>query len=228
MTTWQEWEAELAGRLAAASPDERVVFAVGVAERLMRAEEALPAHEQAEYALGLRPMLNALWEAALGNPSGFGEIKHGLGEYLLSEYCHNDGQHGPGDADEPAAAAVLHTAVAYLFGAGESVSRVSSRAVEAADARLDADARLNAGDERANAGDSGSGDGDSGDGDGDSNAVDPDEVRTAEVRRQLRDLALIGQYGASLRHARLGLDIDTSARLHRALRVPLSSVEADA
>ena len=135
MTTWQEWEAELAGRLAAASPDERVVFAVGVAERLMRAEEALPAHEQAEYALGLRPMLNALWEAALGNPSGFGEIKHGLGEYLLSEYCHNDGQHGPGDADEPAAAAVLHTAVAYLFGAGESVSRVSSRAVEATASR---------------------------------------------------------------------------------------------
>jgi len=71
------------------------------------------------------------------------------------------------------------------------------------------------------------GDGD-GDGDGDSNAVDPDEVLTAEVRRQLRDLALIAQYGASLRHARLGLDIDTSARLHRALRVPLSSVEADA
>ena len=187
MTTWQEWEAELAGRLAAASPDERVVFAVGVAERLMRAEEALPAQEQAEYALGLRPMLNALWEAALGNPSGFGEIKHGLGEYLLSEYCHNDGQHGPGDADEPAAAAVIHTAVAYLFGAADPIAVVGSRGVEAAGERL--------------------------------NAV-------AELRRQLRDLALIGQHGASLRHARPGLDPDASARLHRALRVPLSTLEA--
>ncbi|MGQ4364091.1 hypothetical protein [Streptomyces sp. SAS_272] len=228
MTTWQEWEAELAGRLAAASPDERVVFAVGVAERLMRAQEALPAHEQAEYALDLRPMLNALWEAALGNASAFGEIKHGLGEYLLSEYCHNDGQHGPGDADEPAAAAVLHTAVAYLFGAGESVSAVSSRAVEAADARLNADARLDRGG-RVDAGDSKAADGKAADGKAaDGDAAVPDEVLTAEVRRQLRDLALIGQHGASLRHARLGLDIDTSARLHRALRVPLSSVEADA
>ncbi|MDX5566972.1 hypothetical protein PYK79_32300 [Streptomyces sp. ID05-04B] len=200
MTTWQELQAEVADRLAAASPDERVVFAVGVAERLMRAQEALPAHEQAEYALGLRPTLNALWEAALGNMSAFGEIKHGLGEHLLSEYCHNDGQAGPGDADGPAAAAVLHTAVAYLFGAGDPIQVVSSRAVEAAGERLPT---------------------------GDSNAVDPDEMLIAELHRQVRDLTLIGQHSASLRHARLGLDIDTSARLHRALRIPLSTVGTD-
>ncbi|MER6560218.1 hypothetical protein ABT300_21285 [Streptomyces sp. NPDC001027] len=187
MTTWQELQAEVADRLAAVSAGERVVFAVGVAERLMRVQEALPAPERAEYAVGLRPMLNALWEGALGNASAFGEIKHGLGEHLLSEYCHNDGQAGPGDAHEPAAAAVLHTAVAYLFGAGDPIRVVGGCAVEAAG-------------ERANA--------------------------VAELRRQLRDLALIGRHGASLRHARPALDPDASARLHRALRVPLSTVGA--
>ncbi|AVV40492.1 hypothetical protein C6376_02690 [Streptomyces sp. P3] len=212
MTTWQELQAEVADRLAAASPDERVVFAVGVAERLMRAQEALPAHEQAEYALGLRPTLNALWEAALGNMSAFGEIKHGLGEHLLSEYCHNDGQAGPGDADGPAAAAVLHTAVAYLFGAGDPIQVVSSRAVEAAHERANAGERLPTGERSPT---------------GDSNAVDPDEMLIAELHRQVRDLTLIGQHSGSLRHARLGLDIDTSARLHRALRIPLSTVGTD-
>ncbi|MEH0546848.1 hypothetical protein QA802_28315 [Streptomyces sp. B21-105] len=202
MTTWQELQDEVADRLADASPDERVVFAVGVAERLMRAQEALPAHEQAEYALSLRPMLNALWEGALGNASAFGEIKHGLGEHLLSEYCHNDGRTGPGDADEPAAAAVLHTAVAYLFGTGDPIPVVSSRAVEAADEHPHT---------------------------ADGTAADRNEkTLTAELQRQLSDLTLIRQHSASLRHARLGLDIDTSARLHHALRTPLSTTEPDA
>lgn len=201
MGTWQELEAELANRLAKASPDERVVFAVGVAERLMRDQEALPADEQAEYTLGLRPLLNALWEAALGNPTAFGEIKHGMGEYLLSDYCHNDGQDGPGDADEPAAAAVLYTAAAYLFGTSDLASVVSSRAVEAVDERLNTD---------------------------DSYADDPDGFLAAELHRQLHDLALIGRHSKSLRHASLGLDIETSARLHRVLRIPLSSIDAGA
>jgi hypothetical protein len=199
MAAWRELDAEVAGRLEQASPDERLVFAVGVAERLMRGQEALAADERAEFTLGLRPLLNALWEAALGNSAAFGEIKHGMGEYLLSEYCHNDGQDGPGDADEPAAAAVLHTAAAYLFGTGDLAATVSGRAVEAVDERLNTD---------------------------DGYADDPDEVLAAELRRQLRDLELIGRHGGSLRHAGLGLDIETSARLHRALRVPLSSIEA--
>ncbi|MFF1543848.1 hypothetical protein [Streptomyces sp. NPDC058291] len=200
MKSWQEWGAELADRLADASPDERIVFAVGVAERLMRAEEALPEGDRAEYALELRPMLNALWEAALGNQTAFGEIKHGMGEHLLSEYCHNDGQDGPGDADEPAAAAVLCAAAAYLFGSGDLASVVSSRAVEAADQRSNRE---------------------------DGHADDPDGALTAELRRQLQDLALISRYSASLRHASLGLDIETSTRLHRVLRIPLSSTESE-
>ncbi|MET7654711.1 hypothetical protein [Streptomyces sp. NPDC005486] len=201
MATWRELEAELASRLAHASLDERVVFAVGVAERLMRVQEALPGDEQAEYTLGLRPLLNALWEAALGNPAAFGEIKHGMGEYLLSDYCHNDGPDGAGDADEPAAAAVLHTAAAYLFGAGDLATVVSGCAVEAADERSTTV---------------------------DGHADAPDEVLAAELHRQLQDLALITRHSGSLRHAGLGLDIETSTRLHRELRIPLSSGEAGA
>jgi hypothetical protein len=166
----------------------------------MRTHEALPVREQAEYTLGLRPLLNALWEAALGNPTAFGEIKHGMGEYLLSEYCHNDGQNGPGDADEPAAAAVLYTAAAYLFGTSDLASTVSSRAVEAVDERLTTE---------------------------DGYAGDPDGVLAAELHRQLHDLTLIGRHATSLRHASLGLDIGTSSQLHRVLRIPLSSIEAE-
>ncbi len=199
MASWQELDAEVASQLAQASPDECFVFAVGVAERLMRAEEALPADERTEYALGLRPLLDALWEAALGDTTAFGDIKRGLGAYLLSEYCHNDGQDGPGDADEAAAAAVLCTAAAHLFGNSGLASVVSGRAVEAVDERLNRH---------------------------DSHADDPDRVLAAELRRQLRDLDLISRHSASLRHAGLGLDIETSARLRQALRVPLSSVEA--
>lgn len=196
MTGWRELAAEVTVRLGNASAEERVVFAVGVAERLMQAQEALPVHEQAEFTLSLRPLLNALWEASLGDSAAFGEIKHGMGEYLLSEYCHNDGQDGPGDADEPAAAAVLHTAAAYLFGT-DLASTVSGRAVEAVDERLNTE---------------------------DGHADDPDEVLTVELRRQLHDLDLIGRYSGALRHASLGLDIETSSQLHRVLRIPLSSI----
>ncbi|MEU2619651.1 hypothetical protein ABZ642_16170 [Streptomyces sp. NPDC007157] len=197
MATWQELEAEVASRLTRASVDERVVFVVGVAERLMRAQEALSADEQAEYTLSLRPLLNALWEAALGNSAAFGEVKHGMGEYLLSEYCHNDGQDGPGDADEPAAAAVLYAAAVYLFGTGDLASVVSSRAIEAVDDRWNRE---------------------------DTDTDAPDEVFASELHRQLRDLDLISRHSGSLHDARLGFDVESSAQLHRVLRIPLSSI----
>ncbi|MBD2898279.1 hypothetical protein amrb99_72460 [Actinomadura sp. RB99] len=194
---WQELDAAVAAKLSAASVDERTVFAAGVAERLLQAHEALPAEDQRAFTIGLRPLLNAVWDAALGDQTAFQAIKHALGTYYLSEFCHNDGQDGPGDADEPAAAAVLYAAEAYMHGCVDFAVCISGRAVEAMDELLN---------------------------EGDIDADDPDEVLADELRRQLRDLDLISTYSRQLRHARSGLSVDTTARLNDTLRPLLSRV----
>jgi hypothetical protein len=195
---WQELDAAVAVKLAAASVDERTVFAAGVAERLLQSHEALPAEDQRAFTMGLRPLLNAVWDGALGDQTAFQAIKQALGAYYLSEYCHNDGQDGPGDADEPAAAAVLYAAEAYMHGCVDFAVCVSGRAVEAVDEFLN---------------------------ENDGYADDPDEAIADELRRQLRDLDLISTYSGKLRNARLGLSIDTTVRLNETLRPLLSQVD---
>jgi hypothetical protein len=197
---WQDLSISVAERLAAASWDERGVFAAGVADRLMSWHEALPEDEQAPFTMSLRPLLDAVWEGVLGDSTAFTEVKRGVGEYLLSEYCHNDGQDGPDDADDDAAAATLYAAKAYLFGCGDFAGAVSDRAVGAIDQALE---RLADEDEE--------------------DVPDLDEALVAELRRQLRDLDLIANYSAELRHAHLGLPIETTDRLRAELRPALSN-----
>lgn len=192
---WKELDASVAGRLATASEGERAVFAAGVAQRLLQAHEALPAREQREFTLGMRPLLDAVWAGALGDATAFGAIKRGLGAFYVSDYCHNDGENGPDDADEPAAAAVLHAANAYVHGCGDFAVFASGRAVEAVD-ELARDAE--------------------------DFADDPDELLAEELRRQLRDLDLIAPHATELRRARFGLDLATVAALRTALQPPLS------
>jgi hypothetical protein len=203
MDTWQELSALAAERLMAASSGERGVFAAGVAERLMSWHEALPEDEQAPFTVSLRPLLNSVWDGVLGDSTAFSAVKRGVGEYLLSEYCHNDGQDGPDDADESAAAATLYAALAYLFDCQEFALSTSSRAVEATDERLEYLAEQEDGEL----------------------ADDTDEALASELRRQLRDLDLIARYAKDLRHSGLGLPIDTTIRLGVELRAPLSSRE---
>ncbi|MFJ4853678.1 hypothetical protein [Streptomyces sp. NPDC088730] len=203
MDTWQELSALVEERLKAVSSGERGVFAAGIAERLMSWHEALPEDEQAPFTMSLRPLLNSVWEGALGDSTAFSVVKRGVGEYMLSEYCHNDGQDGPDDADESAAAATLYAAHAYLFACQEFAVWNSNRAVEAIDQHLQCLAEQEE----------------------DELPVDMDEALTSELQRQLRDLDLIARYSKDLRHAGLGLPIDKSIRLRVELRAPLSSRE---
>ncbi|PWS49846.1 hypothetical protein DLE01_21730 [Streptomyces sp. FT05W] len=203
MDTWQKLSARVEERLKAVSSAERGVFAAGIAERLMSRHEALPENEQAPFTVSLRPLLNSVWEGVLGDSTAFSAVKRGVGEYILSEYCHNDGQDGPDDADESAAAATLYAAHAYLFTCQEFAVWNSNRAVEAIDQHLQYLA------EQAE----------------DELPVDTDEALTSELQRQLRDLDFIARYSKDLRHAGLGLPIDTSIRLRVELRAPLSSRE---
>ncbi|PAK22397.1 hypothetical protein CJD44_35645 [Streptomyces sp. alain-838] len=199
MDTWQEVSASVEKRLTAASPGERKVFAVGIAERLMSWHEALPAEEQAPFTMGLRPLLNSLWEGVLGDTTAFTAVKRGVAEYMLSDYCHNDGQDGPDDADEHAAAATLYAAHAYLFGCNDFAVWASQRAVDAIDQHLENLAEQ------------------------DEDLPEPDEALLAELQRQLRDLDLIANYSKDLRYSSTGLPIDTSIRLRVELRTALSS-----
>lgn len=198
MDTWQELSALVEERLKAISPGERGVFTAGIAERLMSWHERLPTDEQAPFTVGLRPLLNSVWEGALGDSTAFSAVKRGVAEYMFSEYCHNDGQDGPDDADESAAAATLH---AYLFGCHDFATWTSRRAVEAVDQHL---AFLAEQEE-------------------DDLVPDSDEALTSELQRELRDLDLIANYSKDLRHSSMGLSIDTSIRLRVELRAPLSS-----
>ncbi|MET7365978.1 hypothetical protein ABZS61_09125 [Streptomyces sp. NPDC005566] len=183
------------------SSGERGVFAAGTAERLMGRHEALPKEEQASFTISLRPLLNSVWEASLGDSTAFTAVKRGVAEYMLSDYCHNDGQDGPDDADENAAAATLHAAHAYLFECRDFAVWVSRRAVDAVDEHLQ---YLTEQDE-------------------DADIPDLDEATVAELQRQLRDLDLIANYSKDLRYSILGLPIDTSIRLRVELRAPLST-----
>lgn len=137
MDTWQKLSGLVEERLKAASSGERAVFTAGVAERLMSRHEALPKDEQAPFTVSLRPLLNSVWEGVLSDSTAFSAVKRGVGEYLLSEYCHNDGQDGPDNADESAAASTLYAAHAHLFGCQEFAVWTSSRAVEAIDQHLE-------------------------------------------------------------------------------------------
>ncbi|MFF2515924.1 hypothetical protein [Streptomyces sp. NPDC058086] len=166
MDTWQELSALAEKRLKAVSSCEHGVFAAGVAERLMSWHEAPPEDEQAPCAVSLRPLLNSVWEGVLGDQTAFSAVKRDAAEYMLSEYCHNDGQDGPDDADEFAAAAALHAAHAYLFRCREFAIWTSNRTMEAIDQRLQYLA----------------------DQEGDDHLPDPDEALAAELQRQLRDL----------------------------------------
>lgn len=200
MDTWQELSALVEERLKSVSSGERRVFAAGVAERLMSWHEALPADEQAPFTLSLRPLLNSVWEGALGDSTAFSTVNRGVAEYMLSEYCHNDGQDGPDDADESAAAAALYAAHAYLFGCQDFAIWTSMRAVEAIDQHLQYLAEMEE----------------------DELPVDTDEALASELRRQLRDLDLIANFSKELRYSSTGLPIDTSIRLRVELRAPLS------
>ncbi|MEV7931254.1 hypothetical protein [Kitasatospora sp. NPDC088264] len=201
MDTWQELSVLVEERLKAASTSERGVFAAGVAERLMNWHEALPEDEQAPFTVGLRPLLNSVWEGVLGDTTAFSAVNRGVAEYMLSEYCHNDGQDGPDDADESAATATLYAAHAYLFGCYDFAHWTSRRAVEAVDQHLEYLAEQEE----------------------DELVPDTDEALASELQRQLRDLDLIANYSKELRYSSTGLPVDTSIRLRVELRTPLSN-----
>lgn len=97
MSLGQELSASVRRRLTDMTDGQQAMFACAVAERLLSRHEGLPAERQWEFTVSLRPLLDADWDMACGDQTRFTVLKQGLGEFYLSEYCHNDGQDGPGE-----------------------------------------------------------------------------------------------------------------------------------
>ncbi|WP_422743833.1 hypothetical protein ACN27B_05990 [Micromonospora sp. WMMD754] len=193
MTDWQTLSEQVRSRVLAASAGTAVAFAAVTAERLIRLDpRRLP------FTQSLRPLLDLVWRAAAGDQTAFKPIAVALGEFYLSEYCHNDGQDGPDDADDDPAAAILFAAECYLHAEPAFAVHVAGRAIDAADHRVELASEGRAGDEAVD--------------------VDPEDAMVAEVRRQRADLDALAPYATTLSRARFGLPVDEGERLLAALR----------
>jgi hypothetical protein len=189
MTLWQELSASVRERLRSMNDGQQSMFACAVAERLMQRHEALPEEDRRPFTLTLRPLLDACWSMACGDQTRFSAIKQALGEFYLSDYCHNEGQTGPDDADECAAAAVLLAAHFAMHGCAQFAVWAGLRGEEASDnAGWDSDGELD-------------------------EDTHEDELVHVELRRQLQDLDLIDRYADELKYVRNGRDTATIDRL---------------
>src|SRR5690349_10997648 len=98
------------------SQDSRKAFATIVAERRMRAHEALPAGAQDPYVLSWRPTLDAVWCGLERNPEAFSEVSRAVAAFYLSPQRHDDGQDGPQDADNSTVSTAYFASMEFMHG----------------------------------------------------------------------------------------------------------------
>jgi hypothetical protein len=126
-------QAEFVSRLARLSPTARKGFALACAERLMKWHERLAKPEQRPFTLGWRPVLDVMW---LGMEGQCEEAPHrvnqALEEFHASPFDHDEGQDGPDDADEDAAAACICAAECFVKGDALFACGSASRAIDLA------------------------------------------------------------------------------------------------
>ncbi|MEV0330350.1 hypothetical protein AB0H63_28415 [Micromonospora echinospora] len=191
MTDWQTLSEQVRSRVLAGNAGTAVAFAAMTAERLMRLDpQGLP------FTQSLRPLLDLVWRAAAGDQTAFKPIAVALGEFYISEYCHNDGQEGPDDADDDPAAAILFAAECYLHAEPRFAAYVAGRAIDDVERRMDLASEDYTGDE----------------------AIDADAAMAAEARQQRADLDALARYATNLSRARFGLPADEREHLLAALR----------
>ena len=109
----------------------------------MRWHERLPAREQRPLTLGWRPVLDEIWYGLghRGQQSGH-RVREALARFHASPYDHQDGQDGPDDADEDAAAASIYAAECFASGDAQPAEGAAGRAVDLAFRIADEELRL--------------------------------------------------------------------------------------
>lgn len=195
MRDWQVLGDQVRARIQGVDGGTAVAFAAITAERLMRLDE-----QRQPFTESLRPLLDLVWRAAAGDQAAFKPIAVTLGEFYISEYCHNDGQDGPDDADDDPAAAILYAAECYFHGMGLFAVLVASRAIDAANYRAEHASESYAGDGHLDF------------------EATAEIAMAAEARQQLSDLDALMPYAAQLSRARLGLPVHEHEQLLAHLR----------
>jgi hypothetical protein len=177
---------EILQRLHRLSPPARAAFAAGCAERLMRAHERLPESKQRPFTIAWRPVLDATWIALTTTAAeALHRVERTLAEFHASPFDHSDGQDGPPDADEDAAAASILAAECLATGDALAASYAAGRAVDVAFDVADAELQLDPNDFTW-------------DPNSDLMPLAQEAMHPAvqgELRRQLNDLALLEQQG---------------------------------
>lgn len=111
---------------------QRTAFAAATAERLLGAHERLPPTRQPPYTLGWRPLLDAVWRGLAGDHQAFYDVSAAVAIFHLSPQHHIEGPEGPDEADDDAVAAVLFTALSFLYGCADFAEWTAGRGTDAA------------------------------------------------------------------------------------------------
>ena len=127
---WVDELEKIHQRLEQFTEEQRKIFALGCAERVMRFHESLPVENQREYSLTWRPILDLMWDGFTGEKERVDtQVKAALEAFTLSQYYHDDGQEGPDDADEDSAAASIYAVQCYVSGEVKPAYEASRRAI---------------------------------------------------------------------------------------------------
>ena len=188
---------EVTSRLADVDRGTAVAFAAITAERLMRMDP-----RQRPFTRSLRPLLDLIWRGAAGDPAAFKPVAVALGQFYISEFCHNDGPSGPDDADDDPAAAILYAAECYMHGLPHFAILVANRGIEAADDWV----QLAAGYRRYD-------------------YAESEAATAAEARRQIATLAALTPLAKQLSRARGGLSAVESEHLKAQLQQLVAATE---
>jgi len=127
---FQEVRQRQRGLLDAMPHQQRAAFAAAVAERLVRAHEALPPGERKPYTLGWRELLDAVWRGLAGDGQAFTDISAALARFYLSPQHHHHGQNGPNDADDDPVAATYYAAECFLHGCTDFAVWAAGRGID--------------------------------------------------------------------------------------------------
>lgn len=124
---------DIAARVTALAPRGAAAFALGCAERLLRGHERLSEEERRPFTLGWRPVLNDIRAGLEGNDAAARlRVQAALDRYYSSPFHHEDGQDGPDDADEDAAAACIYATECSVNGVPITACGAANRALSVA------------------------------------------------------------------------------------------------
>lgn len=117
-------------RLLRVEPKAATALAAACSSRLMAAHTSLPADEQRPLTLAWSETLGLIWQALEGSDAATAGVKQALDAFNASPYNHSDGQDGPGDANEDAAAAAIYTAKALCGSDAVAASWATHRLID--------------------------------------------------------------------------------------------------